>query len=481
MRFGVLFGLLALALCAEETETERVAVLTTAAFDKFVADNELVFVEFYAPWCGHCKSMAKDYEKLAQGFEAEGGRVKIAKVDATVENDLATRFGVKGFPTLKLFVGGVPIDYKGGRTEKEMRAWLVSKSQSRPELLAFADEGKLQEKPVSVLFLLPENEPEAFKAFSAFAMQYDNVPFFYANDRQFWDKNNFSERFGLVILRGSDEGPKYLVNDKAPGADEMRTFFESVRHPLVSEFSQEVAERVFGSEQSAAFLFGDKTDSALSAAFLEAARTTSGIVFATSKITSGLDAKLSEFLGITAEHEGSVRFIKFEGDNVKKFKCADTSATGIATCAKDFLAGTLPLYFKSQPVPAANTGAVREIVGDNFQAEVLDAPAHVLLEAYAPWCGHCQKFEPIYQQLAEKLAHVSGLVLAKMDAASNEHPAMQVRAFPTIRLFKRDAKDTPVEYEGKRELSELLEFLKRETGLELETAESASTVDAQEL
>lgn len=56
--------------------------------------------------------MAPDYSKLAGILKKEGSAVKICKLDATVEKDIATKYDVKGFPTLKLFINGLPIDYK---------------------------------------------------------------------------------------------------------------------------------------------------------------------------------------------------------------------------------------------------------------------------------------------------------------------------------------------------------------------------------
>lgn len=66
---------------------------------------------FYAPWCGHCKSMKPDFEKLAKFMIDEGKNIKIAKVDATEQKTLAEKFEVKGYPTLKVFIKEKATDY----------------------------------------------------------------------------------------------------------------------------------------------------------------------------------------------------------------------------------------------------------------------------------------------------------------------------------------------------------------------------------
>ncbi|KAG0377646.1 hypothetical protein BGX24_005715 [Mortierella sp. AD032] len=134
----IVFGAIATILSfAASVAAESVHALTPKNFDKArtllirTLGSTPALVEFYAPWCGHCKTLAPIYEELGQAFSGKDEQVLIAKVDADAHRELGSRYGVKGFPTLKWFpkgIDGEPEDYSGGRDLDSLAAFITKKS-----------------------------------------------------------------------------------------------------------------------------------------------------------------------------------------------------------------------------------------------------------------------------------------------------------------------------------------------------------------
>lgn len=109
--------------------------LTSRNFDKIVLDQDKdVLVEFYAPWCGHCKNLNPTYQQVAQDFAGDDDCV-VAQMDADNEANkpIAQRYGVSSYPTLMFFPKGDksnPKPYNGGRSEEEFIKFLNEKCQT---------------------------------------------------------------------------------------------------------------------------------------------------------------------------------------------------------------------------------------------------------------------------------------------------------------------------------------------------------------
>jgi protein disulfide-isomerase A1 len=76
-----------------------------------------------APWCGHCKALAPEFVKAAKALEDAGSEIKLAKVDATEESELAEQNQIRGYPTLKFYRNGKSSDYSGKK--KSRIEWIL--------------------------------------------------------------------------------------------------------------------------------------------------------------------------------------------------------------------------------------------------------------------------------------------------------------------------------------------------------------------
>jgi protein disulfide-isomerase-like protein len=113
----VLFALWAPSAAADSKVLELTDATLDAAIEATGGDTpSVLLIEFYAPWCGHCKSLAPEYEAAANLLAFDGHEGVLAKLDATASKSEIV--GVKGYPTMLLFRGGENI----GPYEGEVRA-----------------------------------------------------------------------------------------------------------------------------------------------------------------------------------------------------------------------------------------------------------------------------------------------------------------------------------------------------------------------
>mmetsp|Transcript_92923 Transcript_92923/g.248657 ORF Transcript_92923/g.248657 Transcript_92923/m.248657 type:complete len:133 (-) Transcript_92923:58-456(-) len=121
-----LFAVAALIAAADGGAVE----LSKDTFDSAVTKSgKSAFVKFFAPWCGHCKRMKPDWDKLGDAYSGHNS-VVIGDVDCTQHKDLCSQFDVKGYPTLKYFTkstGAKGEGYKGGRGFDQLKKFVEDK------------------------------------------------------------------------------------------------------------------------------------------------------------------------------------------------------------------------------------------------------------------------------------------------------------------------------------------------------------------
>jgi len=485
MKFFLVFALIWVGNCETETKEEaapssaevkteeNVLVVTTANWDQVVTPETNVLVEFYAPWCGHCQSLAPEYAKAATRLVELKSDISLAKVDATVETKLAEQYGVQGFPTIKFFKKGTPIEYGGGRTGEEIITWLNKKTGPPAKVLEKAEEVKafVDPKEVAVVGFFADQTSELAVAFLKTAEALDDIEFAVTSPAASGEYDVKEDK--IVVFKKFDD----LRADYDGEADDkaITKFIRGESLALVTEFTDEAAPKIFGGEiKSHLLLFISKKAENFKATldtFSTVAKGFKGqVLFVYIDIDVEDNQRVLEFFALKPEECPTLRLIKLEGDMTKyvpeKKELDEATITGFV---QDFMDGKLKPHLMSEEVPEDwDKNPVKILVGKNFK-EVTSSGKDVLVEFYAPWCGHCKQLAPIWDKLGEHYKDSETILVAKMDSTANEVEDVKIQSFPTIKFFSKDGET--VDYKGGRTFDDFVKFL--DSGGKDQSAEAA--------
>lgn len=463
--FVVCLAVLAAVVVADEIPTEEnVLVLKEATFKQAITDNEFVLVEFYAPWCGHCKSLAPEYAKAATALKDQDSAIKLAKVDATEETSLAEENGVRGYPTLKFYRNGEASEYNGGRTSDEIVSWLLKKTGPPAKAIASVEEAKafIESKAVTIIGFFKDQDSAEAKEFIAAAGAMDDHPFGIASDDAVISEYEAKDG-AIVLFKEFDE--KKVVFEGEVSKDEIQKFVAGNSLPLVVDFNHETASKIFSGDIKSHMLMFLSKEAGHYDNFLEIARNVAKsykgkLLFVTINTDEEDHSRILEFFGMTKEEVPGLRIIKLEEDMAKfKPESYDITEENLRATVDKFLEGKLKQHLLSQDLPEDwDKNPVKVLVSSNFDEVVFDKSKDVLVEFYAPWCGHCKQLAPIYDQLAEKFGDREDILIAKMDATVNELEHTKIQSFPTLKLYKKEDNEV-VDYNGARTLEALSDYL----------------------
>ncbi|KAG5841808.1 hypothetical protein ANANG_G00170880 [Anguilla anguilla] len=82
--------------------------------------NDAWLVKFYAPWCGYCKKLEPVWHDIGAELKSSGSVINVGRMDATAYSSVASEFGVRGYPTIKLIKGDLAYNYRGPRTKDDI-------------------------------------------------------------------------------------------------------------------------------------------------------------------------------------------------------------------------------------------------------------------------------------------------------------------------------------------------------------------------
>ncbi|XP_030637800.1 protein disulfide isomerase family A, member 7 [Chanos chanos] len=445
-------------------------------FDYIVAEHETMLVEFFAPWCGHCQKLAPEYETAATKLK---GTVPLAKVDCTVNSETCGRFGVNGYPTLKIFRNGEESSaYDGPRTADGIVSYM--QKQAGPSSLPLLSEADLDsfinnfDASVVGFFSGPQS-PQLAEFQKASSALRDSYRFAHATDLGLGLKHGVDSECVLLVRppRLNSKFEDSVVKFTEPiSTSSLRIFIRDNIFGLCPHVTTENRDNLRGRDLLTAFYDVD---------YLRNPKGTNYWRNRVMKVATQFQAQglsyavadrqefqedLEDEFGLGLSDGGELPTITIRTRAGHKYIMQEEftrDGKSLERFLEDYFAGRLKRYVKSEPAPESNDGPVKVVVADTFEEIVNNPDKDVLVEFYAPWCGHCKNLEPKYAELGEKLSGDPHIVIAKMDATANDVPPnYDVQGFPTIYFVPSGQKDQPRRYDGGREVSDFINYLKRE-------------------
>ncbi|KAI1142969.1 protein disulfide isomerase [Hypoxylon sp. FL0543] len=455
-------GLLAAAGVSAADAASDVTQLNKETFNDFIKSNDLVLAEFFAPWCGHCKALAPEYEEAATTLKEKS--IKLAKVDCTEESELCQSFGVEGYPTLKIFRGLENITpYTGQRKAGAITSYMIKQSLPAVSLLTpeTLEDFKTADKVVLVAYI-DASDKASNETYTKIAEKFrDSYLFGATNDATLAEAEGVKAP-AIVLYKQFDEG-KATFTDKFE-EEAIENFAKVASTPLIGEVGPDTYSGYMSAGIPLAYIFSETAEErkSLGDALKPIAEKYRGkINFATIDASAfgahagNLNLKTDKFPSFAIQE--TVKNQKFPFDQDKEI-----THDSISAFVDDFVAGKIEPSLKSEAIPEKQEGPVTVVVGKSYEDIVLDDSKDVLIEFYAPWCGHCKALAPKYEDLASLYANSEfkdKVVIAKVDATANDVPD-EIQGFPTIKLYPAGAKKEPVTYSGSRTVEDLIKFIK---------------------
>ena len=459
--------LLIFSYCEIDFPKEKdVIILTDSTFDKAINNFEYLMVFFYAPWCIRCNKFQPEYDKAASILKNEN--LFLSMVDATSEKKLAKKFGITGFPVLKLFIRGKPYEYSGERNQEDLMKWIRKKTNGLVfEELNDEIDIDIFKQSDDVVMIYFGNDENDIKEITKIARKDDEIPFGLIKDANLIKKYANTPR-KIIMYKNFDEKIRELniIKEK-----EIEDFINKYSTPKLMRLNKQAVNFIFEKKIPGIILYANEKSRKWSQ-YENLMRNISEKInyklkVVITDIKEGLPEKNAELMNIKEKDLPTVRIADTSGEYLKKYKLeGELNEDNILNFVQNWENKKLKSYIKSAEEPEENNGDVFIVVGKTFEKEVINNDKDVILLFYSPLCyylhHHCKELIQNYPEVAKRLKKLNPkLLFAKIDGIENEVESIQISSFPKIKFFPGKQKGKiSIDYDGDNSIDDIIKFIK---------------------
>ncbi|KAH8923331.1 thioredoxin-like protein [Atractiella rhizophila] len=452
-------------------------------FTETIAKDGLTVVKYFADWCGYCRDLAPAYEEAASILK-DDSRITVASVDCEADADLCFEQSVFALPTIKLFHGGEGKEYNGTRSAGDIASYARRYLEPTLSVLTAEDESSFARSDDVVLVARLDRTSTTYdedeRIFGQLAQE----------QREF-------VRFGVVPLSDSSKTKDFTIyqnwdnfsaslqldrGDKME-KETLETFITRESLRVMGEIEWGDIEPLKEAKMPVALLFlhgAAEEEKERIESIREVGKQYRGkINFAWSNSTKNPGLPRSANVQTSRD---AISIIDFSSPLVQpatpKYpmdRSLPVDASSVAYFVSRFLGGELQPHIRSLPVPseAEQSDGVRTIVADSLEQELWGKTEDkdVLIMFMAPWCGHCKKLKPVYEELGRLYSNETDkIMISRYDAHNNDIPTslgFQIQSYPTFK-FKPAGSKTLLDYDGGREVRDFVSFIQQSAANEIQ-------------
>ena len=436
----------------------QIIVLTDNTFKDAEDSFDFIFVLFYALWSERSLELIDQFEKNINALIEEYPQIAFAKVDAIYNKEYYNKYETSGYPSMILVSKGKQIgSFTGSITLNELIPWLDDRAlpaviaiDSMKRYLKYYN--KIEEVPLFVYFGYDFNE---FKSIEKIAIEHiKEFTFVNVKDKALIAQLNEKENT-IKLYKKYDESEVTL---KGPLTyKKLLSFTNTYAHPIIMNYSSQTKEYIFDKNHSG-LLFLVNNENKLTEMISKVSKTTREKI--QTVVVNVSDSSAKTFQRQLQMRKVPCVLLVDLRLHPRMYLIDNNSTEGIVQFVNDWYEQKFPKKYLR--IPGELKGTVYTVTEKTFNKEVIDNDKDVFVKFYAPWCGHCKKMAPKFEELAERLNKNEKLQLVEIDATANKIEGLNINSYPTLMMYPSGKKGSPIKYSGEYSVNAMESFVKQQ-------------------
>ncbi|CDU20025.1 protein disulfide-isomerase, putative [Plasmodium yoelii] len=491
---------------------KEIVSINMDTFNQILEDeDQITLLIVYTHWCQRSILLLENLENISSILMYDSN-INISKINVAINHEIIHIFDVYSYPSLFLIKKKQVYKYIGLNNVQSILLWVqeyldesIYEIKNKEKLVLFLE---LKEYNISTIFFIikekkyynmindlisicklientfcfyiKDNDLISFFE-NAFVAKSDNLNITEIKEKEIYGilyKNDFFDKYfypfnnSLNILYENESSADDKLNALAKWINEKS-------EPLVIRFSEYYFSTLFSPETIALFIFYNDINELNKTDIIKCAKKHKMVTFAISGNVEVYEKRLLSDLLIDDVQKPIMRITQFKNDIEIPYKYkplsdeVEINEKTIDQFINEFLTDNKYFYKKSERIlpDEYNNGYVKIIVADNYDEHIFNNDKNVVVLYYAPWCGHCHKFDPIYRRIGKRLKlyinqnedYKDDVIISKIDAANNEIYNVPIEGYPTIYLYEKSNKRIPIMYTEEKTEENLISWICRMT------------------